>query len=36
MKTDASAYCRGLSKKADLTDEEIDKLKKQAQDAYDS
>ena len=36
MKTDASAYCRGLSKKADLTDEEIDELKIQAQEAYDS
>lgn len=36
MKTDASAYCRGLSKKTDLTDEEIDELKKQAQDAHDS
>ena len=36
MKTDASAYCRGLSKKTDLTEEEIDELKKQAQDAYDS
>lgn len=28
MKTDASAYCRGLSKKTDLTEEEIDELKK--------
>ena len=36
MKTDASAYCRGLSKKTDLTEEEIDELKKQAQNAYDS
>lgn len=36
MKTDKSAYCRGLSKKTDLTDEEIDELKIQAQDAYDS
>nr|WP_295161077.1 3-hydroxyacyl-CoA dehydrogenase [uncultured Methanobrevibacter sp.] len=36
MKTDASAYCRGLSKKTNLTEEEIDELKKQAQDAYDS
>lgn len=36
MKTDASAYCRGLSKKTDLSDEEIDELKKQAQDAFDS
>ncbi|WP_458403518.1 3-hydroxyacyl-CoA dehydrogenase [Methanobrevibacter sp.] len=36
MKTDAAAYCRGLSKKTDLTEEEIDKLKTQAQDAYDS
>ena len=24
MKTDKAAYCRGLSKKTDLTDEEID------------
>lgn len=36
MKTDPTAYCRGLTKKADLSDEEIDELKKQAQDAYDS
>ncbi len=36
MKSDASAYCRGLSKKTDLTDEEIDELKTQAQNAYDS
>ena len=36
MKTDPTAYCRGLTKKADLSDEEIDQLKKQAQDAYDS
>lgn len=36
MKTDPSAYCRGLSKKTDLTAEELDELKKQAQDAYDS
>ena len=36
MKTDDSAYCRGLSKKTDLTDEEIDELKIQAQEAYDS
>ncbi|MFM5882642.1 3-hydroxybutyryl-CoA dehydrogenase [Methanobrevibacter gottschalkii] len=36
MKTDASAYCRGLSKKADLSSEELDALKEQAQNAYDS
>ena len=36
MKTDPSAYCRGLSKKTDLSAEELDELKKQAQDAYDS
>lgn len=36
MKTDASAYCRGLSKKTDLTDAELDELKEQAQNAYDS
>ena len=36
MKTDKSAYCRGFSKKADLSDEEIDALKEQAQKAYDS
>ena len=36
MKTDKTAYCRGLSKKTDLNDEELDGLKKQAQDAYDS
>lgn len=36
MKTDPTAYCKGLTKKADLSDEEIDQLKKQAQDAYDS
>ncbi|MDO5823723.1 3-hydroxyacyl-CoA dehydrogenase [Methanobrevibacter sp.] len=36
MKTDASAYCRGLSKKTELSSEELDELKKQAQNAYDS
>ena len=36
MKTDKSAYCRGFSKKTDLTDEEIDALKEQAQKAFDS
>lgn len=36
MKTDKNAYCRGLSKKNDLTDAEIDELKEQAQNAYDS
>ena len=36
MKTDKTAYCRGLSKKTDLSAEELDGLKKQAQDAYDS
>ena len=36
MKTDKAAYCRGLSKKTDLTDEEIDALKEQAQKAFDS
>lgn len=36
MKTDKSAYCRGLSKKTDLTADEIDELKVQAQNAFDS
>lgn len=36
MKTDANAYCRGLAKKADLSDEELDELKEQAQKAYES
>ena len=36
MKTDESAYCRGLSKKRDLTEDELDALKEQAQNAYDS
>jgi len=36
MKTDASAYCRGLTKKTDLSDEELDELKQKAQDAYDN
>lgn len=36
MKTDPSAYCRGLSKKTDLSAEELDELKKQAQNAFDS
>ena len=36
MKTDASAYCRGLAKKTDLSDEELDELKQKAQDAYDN
>lgn len=36
MKTDESAYCRGLSKTKDLSESEIDELKKQAQDAYES
>lgn len=35
MKTDASAYCRGLTKKTDLSDEELDELKQKAQAAYD-
>lgn len=35
MKTDKSAYCRGLAKSDDLSAEELDELKKQAQDAYD-
>ena len=35
MKTDATAYCRGLTKKTDLSDEELDELKQQAQKAYD-
>ena len=36
MKTDASAYCRGLTKKTDLSDEELDELKQKAQKAYDN
>ena len=36
MKTDKSAYCRGLSKKTDLTADEIDELKVRAQNAFDS
>ncbi|WP_296883320.1 3-hydroxyacyl-CoA dehydrogenase [uncultured Methanobrevibacter sp.] len=36
MKTDKIAYCRGLSKKTDLTADEIDELKVQAQNAFDS
>lgn len=36
MKTDADAYCRGLTKKADLSAEELDKLKEQAQKAYEN
>ena len=36
MKTDASAYCRGLTKKTDLSDEELDELKQKAQKAYES
>ena len=36
MKTDASQYCRGLAKSTDLSDDELDELKQQAQDAYDS
>jgi 3-hydroxybutyryl-CoA dehydrogenase len=36
MKTDTSAYCRGLAKKTDLSDEELDELKQKAQDAYDN
>ena len=36
MKTDKSAYCRGFSKTPDLSDEEIDALKEQAQKAFDS
>lgn len=36
MKTDAGAYCRGLSKKADLSSEELDALKEQVQNAYDN
>ncbi|WP_295114470.1 3-hydroxyacyl-CoA dehydrogenase [uncultured Methanobrevibacter sp.] len=36
MKTDASAYCRGLSKKRDLTENEINDLKKNAEEAYES
>ena len=35
MKTDASAYCRGLTSKTDLSDEELDELKQKAQAAYD-
>lgn len=36
MKTDAGAYCRGLSKKADLSSDELDALKEQVQNAYDN
>lgn len=36
MKTDANAYCRGLSKKTDLSDSEIDELKQNAKDAYNN
>lgn len=36
MKTDANAYCRGLTKKTDLSDSEIDELKQKAEDAYNS
>lgn len=36
MKTDTSAYCRGLAKKTDLINEELDELKQKAQDAYDN
>ena len=36
MKTDKSAYCRGLAKSPDLSAEELDALKEQAQNAYDS
>ena len=36
MKTDKSAYCRGLAKSPDVSAEELDALKEQAQKAYDS
>lgn len=36
MKTDASAYCRGLTNKENLTDAEIDELKNTVEKAYDS
>ena len=36
MKTDTSAYCRGLTDKTDLSDPELDELKQKAQTAYDS
>lgn len=36
MKTQPEAYCRGLSDKTDLTDDEIDELKQKAIDALDS
>ena len=36
MKTDANAYCRGLSKKSDLSDSEIDELKQNAEEAYNN
>lgn len=36
MKTDPSAYCRGLSPKTDLSESEIDELKQNAEDAYES
>ena len=36
MKTDASAYCRGLTSKNDLSADELDELKQKAQNAYDN
>ena len=36
MKTDENAYCRGLIKKEDISDEKIDELKEQVQKAHDS
>ena len=36
MKTDEMAYCRGLIKKDEISDEKIDELKEQVQKAHDS
>ena len=36
MKTNPAAYCRGLTNKTNLSNDELDKLKEQAQAAYDN
>ncbi len=36
MKTNENAYCRGLIKKEDISDEKIEELKEQVINAYDS
>lgn len=36
MKTNPQAYCRGFTDKTELSDEEIDKLKKQVEVAYEN